>query len=212
MARPTTALRSIAVAALVSVLSSCFTGERPSVSEAVNAPGTETGDVAIDAVLERLDQASSATFTAGYEILTRYGNRTSQAEVVQAAPNRKAITIGDVEFVIDGDRSETCRTDRDRCVEEVDDSFVSDLQVTHRFYAEAAATRLRQAARDRTGDATGSTEKIAGRKARCVTVDVTGGAKRFCALSSGALALLDDASVQITLTVYTNNVDVRSID
>jgi hypothetical protein len=211
MPRPPTPIRFAAVVALACVLCSCFTGLRPSFSEDANAPGTVTGDRAIDAVLIRLDRASKARFTGDYEILTRYGNLTSEAEVVQAAPDRRAITIGDVEFVIDGESTKTCRTERVDCVQQVEDSYVSDLQVTHRFYAESAAAKLRQAASDRLGEATGSRRRIAGRPARCVDVEVTGGAKQFCALDTGVLALLDDAAVHVTLTEYSKNVDATQL-
>ena len=211
MPRLPTPIRFAAVVALACVLCSCFTGKRPSFSEESNAPGTVTGDDAIDAVLVRLDRASEARFTGDYEILTRYGNRTSEAEVVQAAPNRRAVTIGDVEFVIDGKSTKTCRTEDGECVQQVEDSYVSDLQVTHRFYAESAAAKLRQAASDRLGDGTGSRRKIAGRSARCVKVEVTGGSKQFCALDTGVLALLDDAAVQVTLTAYSKDVDINQL-
>jgi hypothetical protein len=185
------------------LLTSCATGPRPSFSDEASAPGTPTGDPTVDAVLAKLDQAGSSEFSADYEILTRFGAITSLAEVVQNAPDRRTITIGDVRFAIDGTSIMTCHTD-ERCVQKIDDSFVSDLQVTHQFYGEAAAANLRLAAANRIADSQPSTERIAGQRAHCVSVEVTGGVKRFCALDSGALALLDDAAVRITLTRYSD--------
>ena len=69
-------------AAGVLLLSGCMTGERPTLAESP----TTTGDPAVDAVLDRLDAAGEATFTAGYDVLTKFGNVSTPATVSQAGP------------------------------------------------------------------------------------------------------------------------------
>src|SRR6187399_1367675 len=72
------------------VLGGCFTGQRPSFEPTEPLP-TATGNADIDAVLDRLDSVSDSVFTADYNILTKMGNVTSTATVVQARPDRRSI-------------------------------------------------------------------------------------------------------------------------
>ena len=66
--------------ALAPTLTGCFTGARPTLAE---GPAM-SGDPAVDAVLSRLDQTRTRVFTAGYDILVRFGGADKQATVVQA--------------------------------------------------------------------------------------------------------------------------------
>ena len=65
-----------------------MTGERPTLAESP----TTTGDPAVDAVLDRLDAAGEATFTAGYDVLTKFGNVSTPATVVAGGPDAE---VGD---------------------------------------------------------------------------------------------------------------------
>lgn len=184
--------------ALVMLLSGCMTGDRPTLAESP----TTTGDPAVDAVLERLDTAASATFTAGYDVLTKFGDASTTATVAQAPPTRRSVTIGQVRFLTDGATSATCRLDGGTCSDTIDAARVSDTQLTPDFYASSAAARLRRDAGARVDATSGSTTTVAGEAATCVTIPITGGSSTYCALDSGPLARLDAADVAIDMTTY----------
>lgn len=190
----------------VSVLGGCITGERPSFSESPSAPGEPTGDAAIDAVLTLLDSAPSARFSAEYTILTRFGGVETDAEVIQLSEDRRTITVGDVQFRIDGALTSTCPVASAHCSTHVQDDRISDVQITHRFYAEEAAIRLRQDAAARVGNTDAEQTQLAGQPATCVSIPLSGGNVQYCALDSGALGLIDDADVHIELTSYDDSV------
>lgn len=208
--RPMSPLRAVALAAAGVTLSSCATGERPYFSESASAPGEETGDPAVDAVLERLDKTGTARFSAEYTILTRFGDRETDATVVQSAPDDRVIKVGDIQFLFDGGRTTTCRIETRDCLRSIEDSRISDVQVTHRFYGEEAAIRLRRDASNIVGEAEASTDEIAGQLATCATLPVGEGTVEYCALDSGPLARLDDADVRIELTDYASDPSDRS--
>lgn len=202
-ARPTTRL-VVATAAVVGatvVLSGCLTGERPTL-----VPDVPVDDAAAATVLERLERADGARFTASYVITpTRTGQPTT-ALVVQDG-STKRITIGEVEFVTDGTVSETCQLDTGECVENLDDARISDLAVTHRFYAGSFAQRLELDASRRIAASAGSTTTIAGQPAVCVDVSIPSpidavGVVVYCAIEAGVLARYVGADVAIELTSF----------
>src|SRR5688500_13481655 len=90
--------------AIIMVLSGCFTGERPRLVEGASS----TGDPAADAVLSRLEAAGQTTYTGDYTVLTRFGSITTPVTVVQTGPARRAVTVGDVRFIVDGPQTSTC--------------------------------------------------------------------------------------------------------
>ena len=198
------------VAALVAaglLVSGCFTGERPTLAEqpVVGAP---VGDPASDAVLGQLAAVADASFTATYEITNNFGPVTRDATVVQTADRRRSITVGDVRFLIEGASTATCDLAAGGpCRNWIDDAAVSDLQVTHQFYARSASDRLRTDAQRRVGPTDGYEAEIAGRTARCVSVPVSGGSKVYCVLGDGVLALYQGPDVVITLTGYGDEPD-----
>ena len=85
-------------------VSGCFTGDRPTLADGP----VMTGDPNVDAVLERLDQAPQAVFSADYEVLTRFGDVTRPASVVQAGPARRSITGGSIRFLVEDSATATC--------------------------------------------------------------------------------------------------------
>lgn len=210
MARPGP-LAVLVGALTISTLSGCIIGERPSLSEEPGAPGEPTGDAAIDAVVELLDSAPSARFSADFTILTRFGGIETDAEVVQLSEDRRTVTIGDVQFRLDGADRSTCNLASGDCASGVKNNRISDLQITHRFYAEEAAIRLRQDAGARTGTTDAQQTEIAGQPATCVVIPLGGGDVQYCALASGVLALIDDADVHIELTGYDASVAARDL-
>ncbi len=105
-------------------------------------PGTPVGDASVDAVLSRLENPTTQPFTADYTIVTKATGGTSNATVAVDV-DRRSITISNIRFLIEGSRTGTCNTNSGRCTNSIDDGRVSDIQVTHQFYGEAAARRLR---------------------------------------------------------------------
>jgi hypothetical protein len=200
---PLRAAVPVLAAVLTVALAGCFTGERPTLAE--EAAGT--GDPAADAVLARLDGSEGVAFTGAYDILTRYGDVTSDATVAQVGRPRRAVTIGDVRFIVDRDETATCDLATGECTNTIDAQRVSNLQLTPDFYASSATARLRRDARLRTGPTRASTETIAGQPATCVVVPVTDGESTYCALDAGPLARLDAADLKIDLTSYSPTPD-----
>ena len=193
--------RLAAVVAAAVLLAGCFTGQRPSFDDTVPVIDT-TGNADIDAVLERFDSVSGAVFTADYDILTKLGNVASTAHVVQSRPDQRSITINDVRFLYDDAAVATCNLLTAECEATINDARVSDVSLTHEFYAGSVARRLRVDANRRVGDPTGYTITQAGQQALCVDVPVTGGTVTYCALDNGALARFDGADLFIEMTTF----------
>jgi hypothetical protein len=191
----------------LTVLSGCFTGQRPSFSSEPFQPGSSSGDVAIDQVLAQLDATNEGPYTADYTVLTKFGNTTRAATVALAA-DRRSVTVGNVRYLTANGNSQTCILDKpDPCSSTIDPARISDTQITPDFYAADAAKRLRRSAIARIGTPVPHTDQIAGQSATCVDVPVSGGVSVFCALTNGPLARLDDGAVSVTLTQYAPAVD-----
>jgi hypothetical protein len=195
----------VVIAALATVTTGCFTGERPTL-EAVPV----VDDAAASVVLERLERAGSIPFTASYDIIPSTTGETTSA-VVRQLDGRRRITIGDIDYLVDGASSTTCRRSTGECIEGTDDALVSDLNITHRFWADAFASRLTVDASRRVGFSEGHNETIAGRSAACADVPVLGGEVVYCALDDGVLARYFNADVSIELTSFSNQVDPEAL-
>jgi hypothetical protein len=189
------------VAALA--LSACATGQRPSF-DADQPLVEDTGDAAVDAVLDRLDAVGIAQFTAGYTVLTRLGGLGSAATVVQADNSRRSITINDVRFLDGPSNAATCNLTTAECEAVINDARVSDVQLTHDFYASGPARRLRVDEARKLAPATGYEATIADRPATCADVPVSGGTKTYCALDSGVLAKYDGNDLLIELVSFSD--------
>jgi hypothetical protein len=192
----------LAAVVAAATLAGCITGERPILEE--TAAAAATGDAPVDAVLSRLDVVGEREFTATYDITNNFGPLTRTATVSQLGDGRRSVTIGDVRFLLGGSTNITCRLggDGEQCSENIDDAAISDLQVTHQFYARSAADRLRTDAARRVGTTEGYASEIGGQPATCVAVPVSGGTKVWCALDSGPLASYQGPDVVITLTSF----------
>jgi len=136
--QPARTLLITALAALT--LTACVTGPRPSF-DADDPAEQATGDPAVDAVLDRLDRVGPEQFTAGYTILTRLGGIESTATVVQADNSRRSITINNVRFLDGVGTATTCDLATAECEAVINDARVSDVQVTHDFYAPSTPGR-----------------------------------------------------------------------
>ena len=201
----------LVMAASSLLLAGCFTGERPSFEDEDAVPTEPTGNDEIDAVLGLLDSVDNAEFTAGYAIETKFGDLSSTGLVVQAAGQRRSVTVDNdarsVRFIVDGADERTCDLTTAQCEASLNDARISDTQLPHTFYGPAFAARLRADADRRIGDPTSYTKTIAGQDAQCVDVAVAGGTKTYCALPSGALAEFVGADVSIELTSYSPEPD-----
>ncbi len=204
------ALLSVVLAS-AGVLSGCMTGERPTFESDV-AFASETGNEAIDAVLERLDRARLATFTGDYEILTRLGGQESTARIVQDGANRRSVTVNSIRFVADDGSEATCDLVAATCEASINDARISDVIATHDFYADSAARRLRTDAGRRIGEPVGYDVTLAGQAALCVDVPVTGGTVAYCALDQGPLARYDGSDTLVELTAYSDTPDQAAFE
>ncbi len=199
--RPGWGAAALVVAALA--VSACATGQRPSFD--ADQPLVEaTGDAAVDAVLDRLDAVGIARFTADFTVLTRLGGLESAATVVQADNSRRSITINDIRFLDGPSNAATCNLTTDECEAVINDARVSDVQLTHDFYASGPARRLRVDEARKLAPATGYESMIAGQPATCADVPVSGGTKTYCALDSGVLAKYDGNDLLIELTAFSD--------
>ncbi len=207
--------RRVAVTAFVAfaslVLAGCITGERPRLDDSEPAPDSLTGDPAIDAVLTRLDTVNEGTFTAGYQVLTRFGELMTDAVVAQQGTDRRSVTIGTTRY-IDGraERARTCDLTAGTCADGLDDTKAAAVLLTREFFGASAATRLRRDAQGVIGETASYTKEIAGQSATCVDLEVTGGRKTYCALDTGVLALQDGADTLIQLVSMGPAVDPSS--
>jgi hypothetical protein len=199
-ARPVRA--TVGALALAGALTGCFTGERPTLSSVPQS----TGDPAADAVLERLGDAATATFTARYQIASAAGEK-AEAAVAQDGSTRRSITIGDTRYLVNGTSTATCSVGDGSCVDAIQPARVSDLGVTPDFYAASPAARLRRDAALRVGPTTSSTETIAGQPATCVIIPIAQSAARYCALDAGPLARMRTTDATVDLTEYAAGVD-----
>lgn len=192
---------------MITTLTGCFTGKRPSPADDPFPPGATSGNAAIDQVLAELDQANDGPYTAEYTVLTKYGNTSRPATVAVDGP-RRSVTIGDVRFLTTGDTAQTCVLNTTQpCSSTIDPARVSDTQITPSFFAADAAKRLRRDATSMIAPPLPHSEDIAGQTANCVDVPLPGGTSVFCALSAGPLARQDDAAVSIDLRTFTTTVD-----
>ncbi|MET0146648.1 MAG: hypothetical protein ABW328_17945 [Ilumatobacteraceae bacterium] len=201
--RSRTATGSLAASVLATLaLTGCFTGERPHLAESA----ASTGDPAVDAVLTLLDTSRTATFSADYTVLTRFGGLESPASVVQAG-DRRSITVGPIRFIFDGSSTATCQLETGACTETIDAGMISNTQLAPDFYGSSAAARLRRDAAARVGPTTARVETIGGQPATCVTLPIAETTTTYCALSDGVLARLDGADVVIELTAHSASAD-----
>jgi hypothetical protein len=204
--RTNAAVLAVVVMAGAFLITACVTGERPSLVGDESATGTPVGDAPIDAVLGRLESLTTQPFTAEYTIVTKATGGTTPATVAVDV-DRRSITISNIRFLIEGSRNGTCNVQTGRCSNSIDDGRVSDLQVTHQFYGEATARRLRAEATQRIATTAASGATIAGLEATCVAVPLPAGSPIYCALDNGLLARMDNGDVNIELTSFRDGVD-----
>lgn len=186
-------------------LAACATGPRPTLAEGTTID-EPVGDSATDAVLANFAAMDTTAFTAGYTITNNFGPVIREALVTHDGFERRSITIGEVRYLLTSEGSSTCRLLTGVCAEGANDAAISDLQVTHQFYARSAAARLRSDAGRRVGPTERYNAEFAGQEATCVSVPVTGGSKVYCVTATGVLAAYQGPDVLIELTEYSAEV------
>ena len=179
---------------LISV--ACATGPRPTL---VDTPVVE--DPAISTVIESLEAAESAEFTAEYRITVNYGGLVTEASVSQE-DGRRSVTIGEIRFISDEFGQRTCDIATGACQSGLDDTRISDIQITHQFWSRAMVNRLRTDADRNIAPARASEATQAGEPAVCAVVPVAGGEKSYCALTAGPLSLYAGPDVLVELITW----------
>ena len=187
-------------------LAACALGERPSFDDSPTAVGTDTGDPAIDAVLDLLDSVGGSMFTATYDATLLFGGKQSEATITQLGP-RRSVTIGNIRFINESGSSRTCVLDTGVCTEGIQAAAVSDTGLTPEFASGDMAKRLRRDAAAKVGPSTSSIVEVGGIEATCVDVTVTGGTKQYCVLPDGAIARFRGADIQLELRTHTAAAD-----
>ena len=182
-------------------LTACGLGERPYFEDSPTVVGSDTGDAAIDNVLDLLDTVGGSMFTASYQATLKFGGVQSTATVTQIGP-RRSVTIGQVRFVVDNGSSRTCRLDTGVCDDGIQAEAVSDTGLTPEFAFGDMAKRLRRDAQAKIGPSVASVVEIAGIPATCVDVAVSGGTKQYCVLSDGAIARFRGADIELELLTH----------
>jgi hypothetical protein len=196
----------VAMACATSLLTACALGERPSFDDSPTAVGAETGDPAIDAVLDLLDSVGGSMFTATYDATLLFGGKQTEASVTQIGP-RRSVTIGNIRFLNEGGSSRTCVLDTGVCTDAIQAAAVSDTGLTPEFASGDMAKRLRRDAAAKVGPSTSSIVQIGGIDATCVDVVVTGGTKQYCVLPDGVIARFRGADITVELRTHTAAAD-----
>jgi hypothetical protein len=167
--------------------------------------GTPVGNAAADAVLQRLENVSGKTFTASYDVVRKFGDKSTTATVVQDG-DQVSVTVGDVRFLL-GDRTVTCSLASGQCEDGTLDARISDFSIPSAFYAESPARALRVDYSRKTADTVASDETLANAPVTCVEVPLSGGSDHYCATTVGAVALWDTAAIHVVLTGLTDTAD-----
>ena len=183
-------------------MSGCFTGERPTL-----AHEPSTGWAAVDAVVDRVNALGDAVYTADYDVLTRFDNRTTVVRASQSGVSRRSLTIGDVRFLVDESSTRTCTVSTGDCTDTIDASRVSDVQMTPDFFGTSLSARMRHDAEVAVAEPTASTEEILGQTATCAAIPVDGATNTYCVFDNGVLARLDAGDLAVTLTAYEPGAD-----
>ncbi len=183
-------------------MSGCFTGERPTL-----AHEPSTGYAAVDAVVDRVSALGDAVYTADYDVVTTFDNATTVVRASQSGTSRRSLTIGDVRYIVDGASTRTCTVSTGDCVDTIDDSRVSDVQMTSDFFGTSLSARLRHDAEVATGEPAASTEEILGQTATCTAIPVDAATNTYCVLDNGVLTRLTAGDLVVTMTAYEPGAD-----
>lgn len=197
----------VAVSMSALVLSSCFTGERPTLIPNETVPAVS--DVAIQDVVSILESTPATAFTITYEIVTKFGDLHTAATLAFDAAFGTSITIAEVRYIYAANGTTlTCSTITSNCSPGIDESRVSDRQLVSTIFKQAAIDRLQQDSRVAVGSAVASQEIIVDNDATCSSIPVVDGkgatqSKKYCAFNQlGVIASMDTADLAVTALSY----------
>lgn len=201
--------RIVTLGLLPLLFAACATGQRPRFSDDPFPPGQPTGEQAVDSVLTELDGVSTTphTFTAHYDILTKYGEAKHSA-IVTVDGSSRSVQIDDVHYIDVPGGTQTCIGQT--CSTGLNAAAISNTQLTIDFYGASAARRLRVDANAKIGPSVSRAVTIAAQPATCVDIAQANNTAVYCALTGGGLAKLDDADVAVTLTSYAATADAQA--
>ena len=94
-----------------------------------------TGFAAVDAVIDRVNSLGGTPCTP--PIMTssrRFGDVMTPVRASQSGVSRRSLTIGDVRYLIDGSSTRACTVSTGDCIDTIDASRVSDVQMTPDFF------------------------------------------------------------------------------
>lgn len=205
-------VRRIALVSSLLLVSSCFTGPRPSLETTDTIAPVQ--DPAARALVDLLATSTDASFTIEYDVVTKFGGLTTTAIVAIDPILGKSVEIGDTRFLYTAEgTTSTCTVSTGECSNGIDETRVSDRQLTSTFFAQSAMERIRQDARVAVGPANGYASTTAERATTCAdftVVDSTGASrtKTYCAFDDlSVIAVLDTADLSITATTVTDTID-----
>jgi len=198
------------------VLGGCATGTRPS----LRPDSIAVGIASVDAVLTRLWSLPDAVYSASYDSVVVFGDAATEVSTTQDRPDRRSLTIGDVRYIADGDRVETCDLAEETCHPGHDAAAVSDTLLTPDFFWSTVSSRLRRDAALAIAAPTPSTEDVDGRTATCVTIALQSPASApesepsstYCVLDNGVLTRLDASDLTVTITSYDDEFDAAQLE
>lgn len=184
-------------------LSGCFTGERPELLSDRTLP--PLSDEAASSVIASLGSTPTVPFTVTYTVVTRYGGLEADASLAFDPELGTSVNIAEVRYLTKPDGSTlTCSTITGDCVTGIDETRVSDRQLTSSIFTVSAAERIRQDLKVAVADSTTGPTEIAGRPTACAVIPVVDSSgvrreKSYCSFTEfGVVALLDTADLLIT--------------
>jgi len=206
----------LALAPLLALLTSCFTGERASIDSTATLPNDgEPSDTGVDSGLptsakqlaDLLGSPATGPETATYEI-TPTSQSTPVVAVVSRDGGRTVVSIRDVQYRTDEGGPSTCRRNTGTCSRGFNSQPLSDLGISALFWGPSVRQELRSPTlAARIGPIATSQADIAGQSATCIDIPGPQVTERFCALGTGMLAAKSTARVVITLTSYAATFD-----
>jgi len=196
------------------VLSSCFTGPRPTL-EPIDTL-VEVNDPAASAVIDVLAASPTGSFTITYEIVTNFGGLTTNAVVAVDDILGTSVEIGETRYLYTAEgATSTCSTTTLECATGIDETRVSDRQLTSTFFKQSAIERIRQDTRVAVAPAVGRQDDgVPGRTGVCAdftVVDSQGASrvKTYCALDGQAvISSMQTADLTVRTLEVNDTVDI----
>ncbi|CAB4592578.1 unannotated protein [freshwater metagenome] len=199
---------------MLCALSSCFTGSRPTLEPMDTAVVVD--DPAAAAVLDILAASPGSTsFTVRYEIVTNFGGLSTLAVVAVDEILGTSVEIGETRYLytVEGTTS-TCSTTTFECVTGIDETRISDRQLTSTFFKQSAIERIRQDTRVAVAPAIGREDStVVDRASVCAdfaVVDSQGAerTKTYCALTDYAvISTMETADLSVRAVSVEDSVD-----